>query len=370
MVLGIRGRLSTPFLGWLLAFFAVSVIAGASAGAVVALILSSDDGSSSAAAGQGARGASREVVAEVAAFAMPAVVTIIIEGPARVDEQGNVYESVNSGSGVIVDAAGYIVTNEHVVREPGTLTVVLSNGEQRPARIVSHDAPFTDLAVLQIPSGGLRALPLGDSNNLVPGQTVLAIGSALFEYSSSVSVGVVSGLGRRYLREGIYMEDLIQTDAAVNVGNSGGPLVNLNGEVVGLVSNVVRRIGPIETVQGISFAISSRTMLPIVSSIVRNGSFPRPYFGVEHADLDLFVAQQLGVNASRGALVRRVFANSPASRAGIRAGDIILKMGNYDIDEEFMFLNALSRQGVNERVAVQVQRGGEMLEISLQLVPR
>jgi 2-alkenal reductase len=199
---------------------------------------------------------------------------------------------------------------------------------------------------------------------------VIAIGSALFEYDNSVTVGVVSGLGRRYLREGIFMEDLIQTDAAINTGNSGGPLITLDGRVVGLVSNVVRRIAGFENIQGISFAISSRTMAPILDSIKRSGSFPRPYFGVEHLDLDVPTATQMGLGTPEGALVQQVFPGSPAAGAGIRAGDVILVLGNSEVNEGYTFLNALSVVAPNARVPVRLLRGETVVDVAVQLVPR
>jgi S1-C subfamily serine protease len=359
-----------PPLAWLGLFLAVALIAGAVSGSAVALLLDDDD---STAEGEVASEDSRapdDVISEVAATAMQGVVTIINEGAETTDEAGNIIQSYSSGSGVIFDASGLVVTNEHVVREPGTLSVVLSNGEQRPAQLVSHDAPFNDLAVLRIPGGGLRSLPFGDSAELTPGQTVIAIGSALFEYDNSVTAGIVSGLGRRYLREGIFMEDLIQTDAAINTGNSGGPLVTLDGRVVGLVSNVVRRIAGFENIQGISFAISSRTMAPILDSIKRSGSYPRPYFGVEHLDLDVPTATQLGLPTPEGALVQRVISGSPAASAGIRQGDVILVIGNSEINEGYTFLNALSVIQANARVPVRLLRGTTVMDVAVQVVPR
>jgi 2-alkenal reductase len=355
------------------AFMAVAILSGAVSGAVVALLAADDDSRSTGAVAQAtpARNPSSEMsIEEVAARAIPAVVTVLNEGETRTNESGLAVETVSSGSGVIIDEAGFVVTNEHVVHEPGTLSVVLENGEQRPAVIVSHDAPFTDLAVLQIPEGGLEALSLGDSDELELGQTVIAIGSALFEYRNSVSTGIISGLDRRYLREGVYLEDLIQTDAAINTGNSGGPLVTLDGRMVGLVSNVVRRIEGADTVHGISFAISSRTMAPILESILRDGSFPRPYFGIEHLDLDVPTAAEMGLPISSGALVQDVFDGSPAAAAGIQPGDIITAMGPAEINESFTFLSALAIVGPSDRTPVEVVRNNEAMQLTVQLVPR
>jgi S1-C subfamily serine protease len=363
-------RLKPPVL---LALLVVSaLIAGVASGATVSF-LARDDAEPAAAASPSPPPRATPgdaAVVQAASRALPAVVTIINQGAVRLGEDGLAVESVSSGSGVIFDAAGFIVTNEHVVREPGTLSVVLNNGEQRPAVLVSHDAPFTDLAVLRIPEGGLSPLPLGDSAQLQLGQTVLAVGSALFEYRNSVSIGIVSGLERRYLRQGIYMEDLIQTDAAVNTGNSGGPLVTLDGRMVGLVSNVVRRIAGFENVQGISFAISSRTMAPILESIRTRGYHPRPYFGIEHIDLDVLTAFELGTLADRGALVEDVYADSPASSAGLERGDIVLAVGPYELGEDFTFLNALALLQPDQRVQVHALRGGDVQAFTVQLVPR
>jgi 2-alkenal reductase len=226
------------------------------------------------------------------------------------------------------------------------------------------------MAILQIPEGALTALPVGDSAELEVGQSVLAIGSALYEYGNSVTYGIVSGLGRRYLREGIFMEDLIQTDAAINTGNSGGPLVTLDGRMVGLVSNVVRTVGGAENVHGVSFAISTRTMVPIIDSILTTGGLPRPNFGIEQLDLDVPKAAERGLPVSRGALVLTVVPSSPAEEAGIAEGDVILAIAGNEINEGFTFLNTLTLVAPDERVSVDVLRGGDVMQVSVQLVPR
>ncbi len=366
-----RARGKLPPLGWLATFLVVAVVAGASAGGVVSLL--SDGGSSSDATPRRsapAGSANERAVVDAVNYALPSVVTIINEQPAHQDDQGRLVDSVSVGSGVIIDQRGFIVTNEHVIHDPGKLKVVLNSGEERPATVVSHDAPFTDLAVVRIPGGGLQSLAFGDSGALVPGQTVVAIGSALFEYRNSVTVGVVSGLGRRWLREGVYMEDLVQTDAAVNSGNSGGPLINLKGEVVGLTTNVVRRLGSAETVFGISFAISSQTMRPIAQSMIERGRNPRPYFGIEHMNVDEDLVASVKLRVDHGALVTTVIAGSPAQKAGIRAGDVILRMGKYDVDEDTPFINALSRLGVSDKVSVQLFRDGRTTQVDVEMTPR
>jgi S1-C subfamily serine protease len=297
-------------------------------------------------------------------MALPAVVAIINELTPSQEQPGG----IAGGAGVVLDERGFILTNAHIVALPGKLFVVLNNGEIRPATLVSHDAPFTDLAVLRIAPGGLRALPLGDSEALSPGQTVIAIGSPDIDYRNSVTVGVVSGLHRRKQIQGIWADDLIQTDAAINVGSSGGPLVNLRGEVVGVVT--FRDVGADDILFGISFALSSNTIRPIAQSIIARGQFPRPYFGIEHQDLNDRLVQTANLRVNRGALVRRVINSSPAEKAGIQPGDVILRVGRNNIDESTPFINALSRLGVNDRVAVQVFRDGRAFDVTMELTAR
>jgi S1-C subfamily serine protease len=349
-------RAPTLSLPWLAAFLGVAVVAGLVSGAVVALLTGDGD--------DGGSGGSNQAVAQAVARALPSVVAIVNEiSPSGGDPGG-----IAGGAGVVIDERGYVLTNAHIVSIPGRLFVLLSNGETRPATLVSHDAPFTDLAVLRIDAGGLRSLPLGDSDDLALGETVIALGSPDIDYMNSASVGVVSGLERRKLLGDVWLEDLVQTDAAINVGNSGGPLINLNGEMVGLVT--FRDIGAEEPLFGISFAISSRTIQPIARAMVDGGKFPRAYFGIEHEDVTEELAGQLGMRTPQGAVVRRVFPDSPAQRSGLRAGDVILRIGRSEINEQFTFLNALAVAPPNERVAVRVLRGSEQQDVAVQLVPR
>ena len=249
-----------------------------------------------------------------------------------------------------------MLTNEHIVRFPGKLTVVMDDGELRSATLVSHDAPFTDLALLRIPSGGLKALAFGDSDNLVPGETVLAIGSPDVDYQNSVTVGVASGLHRRKRLGDIWLEDLIQTDAAINVGSSGGPLLNLAGEVVGMIT--FRDIGTSDPLFGISFALSSNSIQPIVRSIIEDGGFPRPYFGIEHRDIDEELLASSDLAVDQGALIERVYDGSPAQTAGFRPGDVIPPSRSHGNHRNNTFLNALAGVGPNDRVTVAAWRDG------------
>ena len=358
--------------GWPVAFIAVAFLAGAVAGAVVSLFLNGEDGTPADAIALGRSsltqnnaGLADDAVARTAAFALPAVVTVINEiAPSQEIPEGG----LGGGAGVIIDERGYVLTNEHIVHFPGKLTVVMDDGELRSATLVSHDAPFTDLALLRIPSGGLKALAFGDSDDLVPGETVLAIGSPDVDYQNSVTVGVASGLHRRKRLGDIWLEDLIQTDAAINVGSSGGPLLNLAGEVVGMIT--FRDIGTGDPLFGISFALSSNSIQPIVRSIIEDGGFPRPYFGIEHRDIDEELLASSDLAVDQGALIDRVYDDSPAKIAGFRPGDVILRLGRTEIDRNNTFLNALAGVGPNDRVTVAAWRDGVVYDVTLELKPR
>ncbi|MPZ50613.1 MAG: trypsin-like serine protease [Dehalococcoidia bacterium] len=352
-------RQNLPPLGWLAAVIVVAVVIGAASGAVVTLLLGGSDADNDPAAM--AEMADGDAVAQVAARAMPSVVAIINELSAQPG-------SIAGGAGVIIDERGFILTNAHIITEPGKLTVLLANGEARPATIVSHDAPFTDLAVLRVPAGGLRPLALGDSETLRPGQTVMAIGSPDIDYMNSVTTGVVSAVHRRKALRGVWAEDLIQTDTAINVGNSGGPLINLRGQIVGLIS--FRDIGREDPLFGISFAISSRTILPIARAMIDEGKFPRPYFGIDHQNVDDELIQTSNLRVDHGALVRRVIDGSPAQKAGIQTGDILLRLGRNDITEQLPFINALAQVGLDERLPVQLWREGRVMAVEMEITPR
>ena len=215
----------------------VGGVAGGVAGALTAWVLSEDEEEVAAPIVTPVGGTTNVTLSEESAItqaveaALPSVVAIVSEeGRLLPGEDG---QPLSLGSGVIIDERGYIVTNEHVVSGATRITVALYDGEEREATLVGHDWPFTDVAVLEIDPGGLVPLPLGDSDAVVPGQRVIAVGNSLNNFRSSVTVGVASGVGRRWQRDGIFMEDLIQTDAAVNPGNSGGPVIQ-NGAVVGV----------------------------------------------------------------------------------------------------------------------------------------
>lgn len=347
--------------------------AGGVAGALTARLLSEDEEEVAAPIVTPVGGTSNVTLSEESAItqavekALPSVAAIVSEEAGLLPGEDGQPSSL--GSGVIIDERGYIVTNEHVVSDAIRITVTLHDGEEREATLMGHDWPFTDVAVLEIAPGGLIAMPLGDSDAVVPGQRVIALGNSLHDFRSSVTVGVASGVGRRWQRDGIFMEDLIQTDAAVNPGNSGGALINVLGQMVGMPTSVVRLENGRE-VEGVAFAISSKTIQQVAGEIIEKGSVTRAYLGVSHVDLTPEIAAARGLTVQRGAWVSSVGDDTPADRAGIEVDDIILSMGEYEITVDVPFLNVLMRLQPDETVPVVVSRDGEELTLDVTLIQR
>jgi S1-C subfamily serine protease len=366
-------RLTWGWVVWLLVLsLIVGGVAGGVAGVVTARFLSEDEEEkvvplATPSAGVSALTLSEEsAITEAVEKALPSVVAIRNE---EVTPAGTGEYPRSLGSGVIIDERGYIVTNEHVVRDAARLTVALHDGEEREASLVGQDWPFTDLAVLKIAEGGLTAMPLGDYEALVLGQRVIAVGHPLSDIDSTVTVGVVSGVQRRWQRNGIVMEDLIQTDAAVNPGNSGGALINTLGQLVGIPTTVVRSDAGRE-VEGVAFAISSKTVEEVTGEILAQGVVARAFLGVSHIDLTPEIAAARGVGVERGAWISSVGNDTPADRAGIEVGDVILRMGEHEITADTPFLNVLKLLKPDETIPVLIERDGEHLTLDVTLVQR
>lgn len=298
----------------------------------------------------------------------PAVVTVVGKVPGQMTIFGRTPDGQVSGSGVIISPDGYIVTNNHVVEEASDLFVVLSNGRQLDARLVSTDR-YADLAVLKVEGEMPAVATFGNSDNLKPGETVITIGSPLGEFRNTVTVGVVSATGRALdTGKGYMMEDLIQTDAAINQGNSGGPLVNLAGEVVGLNTMIVRGgFGSQTVVEGMGFAIPSNTVRLISEQIIANGYFARPYLGIRWQAVNPSIASRYDLPAEWGAYVMDVANGSPADKAGLQRGDIITAIGEQGIDEKHSFINTLFNYRPDDTVTLKVYRGKKALEIKVTL---
>lgn len=304
--------------------------------------------------------------AVLAAEDWDAVAAVARVGPAVVTVESSGFElpglgtlNTSVGSGVIIDPRGFVVTNEHVVRQARSIRVVFANGERRTAKLVGSDYPYTDIALLKVEGPMPAVAQWGDSDALRVGQRLWAIGSALGKYPNTVTQGIASGLQRRWKSNGLVVEGLIQTDAAFNRGYSGGPLINIGGQVVGICTSVIRLTEADESVEGLGFALPSNTVREVVDQLIERGRVLRPYLGVSHRDVTPEIAAREGLPVKYGALVTSVGPDTPASRAGIAVGDVIVQMGQDAIGEEFPFLNALKNQTPRQEVRIVAYRDGE-----------
>lgn len=346
-----------------------AILGGLVGGVVATALLERSDEDAGAAGGSTAAVLTVEqtsAIAEVAAAARPGVVRIesIKSTPAGKEQ--------DIGSGVVLDEAGHIVTNAHVVIGTDSLKVVLADGTERPAVLVGHDFPFSDVAVLQIGPGGLTPIPAGDSAALRLGETVVAIGNPLAEFDGSVSVGVVSGLDRVRVFDGVRQADLIQTDAAVNNGNSGGALLNLSGQFVGMPTAVLRQSRSGSTVEGIAFALPANRVLQVANQIIANGGpIERPSLGLEHIEITAENSSRLPRTAvHEGAMVAAVAPGGPAAEAGIRVGDVITTIGDAAVDRSNPLYNALMTHAPGDTVRVVLNRNGRIIEVEVRLAKR
>ena len=262
------------------------------------------------------------------------------------------------GSGVIVSPDGYILTNNHVVDGGGELTVTLPDKREFKGKVVGTD-PKTDLAVVKIEGKNLPHTDWGDSSKLQVGEYVLAIGNP-FGLNSTVTLGIVSALGRG--RMGITQyEDFIQTDAAINPGNSGGALVNTNGELVGINTAIISQSGGY---QGVGFAVPVSMAKPVFDSLMKNGKVVRGFLGIGIQDLNQDLAKSFGLKEAKGALVSNVAEESPAEKAGIKQGDVIVGYQKTPIEDAAALQRAVTGTPVGAKAVVKVIRNGHEQELS------
>ncbi len=297
----------------------------------------------------------------------PAVVTVVAKMPDQMGFFGVIPGGTSSGSGFIITSEGYVITNNHVIEGAESVNVILLSEEERPAQVVGTDR-FSDLAVLKIEGAVPAVVTLGNSDALRPGETVIAIGSPLGDFKNSVTVGVISATGRTIdTGEGYYLEGLLQTDAAINQGNSGGPLVNLAGEVVGVNTLIVRTSSTGVTVEGLGFAIPSNTVQAVATQIIEKGYVSRPYLGVRWQPINPTLAQQYNLPVEWGIYVAEVIKGSPAEAAGIQPGDIITRIGDLPIDANHPFINVLFNFKPGDEVTVELVRRSRVLQVTLTL---
>jgi serine protease Do len=298
----------------------------------------------------------------------PSVVTVVGTVQGQLTPFGMTSNGTVSGSGVFISDQGYILTNNHVVEgTQGDLTIVLSDGTQEKATIVGADQ-YSDIAVLKTSAKVPAVATLGNSDVLNPGESVIAIGSPLGDFKNTVTVGVVSATGRSIdTGNGYSIDNLIQTDAAINQGNSGGPLVNLAGEVIAINTLIVRGSGSGTVAEGLGFAIPINTAKAVAEQLIQNGSITRPFLGISFQPITPDIATAYHLPVQWGVYVTDVAANSPASQAGLRQGDIITSLGGVALDDTHSYINTLFTFKPGDNITVEYNRNGKTIQVQVTL---
>jgi 2-alkenal reductase len=299
---------------------------------------------------------------EVVEMIGPAVVTVINE---QIEEGETDAVPTGSGSGFILDEDGHVVTNQHVVEGGVEFLVVLEDGRELPATLVGADAN-SDVAVLKVDSPVPAVARIGDSNNLLPGQAVLAIGSPLGTFTNTVTEGIVSALGRTVPDDdgGPELLNLIQHDAAINPGNSGGPLVTLTGEVVG-----INTLGIVDA-QGLFFAVPAETVTRVAQELIAEGAVDYPYLGLQLVPLDDTIIAQWALPVEEGFYVQGVVPGSPSDAAGLQVGDIVTAIDLERVGERQSMVAALFKYKPGDKVQLTVQRGLSTMRVEISLAER
>lgn len=297
--------------------------------------------------------------------ALESVVTIAVDptGEAPPERGG-----LNYGSGVVISADGLVLTARHVIAGAASISIVLPGGEERTATVLADDYPFQDVALLRVDGRGLRPARLGASATVRPGDPVAVISTGVYTYDNQVKQGIISGSNLHFPRPGVTYLGMLQTDAAVNNGDSGAPLFNAAGEVVGLVTSVVRQNPAGDAVQGVGYAHAIDDLKPFIEAVAATGVNPRPRIGVErlheqHVALDAAMAASLGVPVTAGAAIIKVASGSPAEEAGIQPGDVIVAVGGIAVDSTLPFVNLLAAAPTGSQLRLTVLRGTEAFEV-------
>lgn len=265
------------------------------------------------------------------------------------------------GSGFIISKDGYILTNEHVVSGADKITVVMQNNNKEKeyvAELIGSDYDL-DLAVLKIQDKKLPYLTLGDSSKINVGNWVIAIGNP-FGFDHTVTVGVISAKGRPVPVESRYYKNLLQTDAAINPGNSGGPLLNLKGEVVGINTAVAQA-------QGIGFAIPTSTVNDVLKELMQKGKVIRPWLGIQMQNLTPELAEYFALESTTGVLVVGVVPGNPASEAGLRQGDVIVKMDNQSVKDDEELVERVKKYQIGQKITLLIYREQQLMQITLEV---
>lgn len=271
-----------------------------------------------------------------------------------------------SGSGVIIDSDGRIITNNHVIERASKILVIFQDGSSSEATVVGSD-PVTDLAVIRATVALPAPATVGDSDALQLGETVIAIGSPLGSYRGSVTLGVVSGLNRSI--GGTMQEGLIQSDAAINHGNDGGPLVNLYGQVVGINTLVVRDTRSGAVAEGLGFAVPSNTVRSISQLLIAKGRVDYPFVGINYQVITPQLASENNLSSRDGLVILQVSPGSPAAAAGIRQGDILLAVDSIKIDQVHTYRSILFAHHTGDQVTLTILRDGRSMTTTITLAP-
>ena len=369
---------SVPSLGIAAGVALIAGVIGGLAGGLIALQVD-DDPAPAAATAAAAPSTPAPVASEGELLraaidrVLPAVVTIVVDLPSIEQEQG-ILERQNFGSGIVVSPEGHVITNFHVIDGAEAISVVLPTGEQRPAVVIADDSPFNDLAILLTDPAGLRTASLGDSDALDLGQPLAAISSGVVTFENQVKLGVFSARQGQFPRDGVLLLDMLQTDAPVNNGDSGGALIDETGQVVGLLTTVVRESGG-RPVNGITMAHSSNSLRPVIEAVVATGINPRPRIGIERVNaqhvlltpelIDAFGNSEdgEGLPVADGALIVNVDPGSPAAEAGVQPGDIVVGVNGVAVNTSTPLANLLGTVPAGEELDLFVVRGDEQLVI-------
>lgn len=290
-----------------------------------------------------------------------AVVTVVSYYPKR-RVFGGIIEPKSTGSGFIISPEGYIVTNNHVVEGGTRFEIILIDGRTLPATLVGAE-PYADLAVLRAEGDLPTVAEWGNSDLFRPGESVIAIGSPLGDFTNTVTVGVISAVERRIeVSKDFFLEGLIQTDAAINQGNSGGPLINLSGQVIGVNTLIVRGSENSSAVaEGLGFAIPSNIAHLVSEQIIQQGYFARPYLGIRWVWITPQLAERYGLPVKMGVYISEVIPDSPAERGGLQRGDILISIMDENFDEEHPFRNLLFKYRPGDEVTFRLVRDGELI---------
>lgn len=296
----------------------------------------------------------------------PAVVTVVSNLGGSTFGQGN-GQAEASGSGVVISQDGHIITNNHVIEGANSVFVIYSDGGRADATVVGAD-PVTDIAVLKVNGKVPAVVSFGDSSALQLGEWVIAIGSPLGNYRGSVTVGVVSGLNRTV--QGTSQDGLIQTDAAINHGNSGGPLINLAGQIIGINTLVVRDTPGGDQAEGLGFAVPSNTVRSVAEQLIARGRIEYPFIGISYTEVTPQLAAEMNLNSKSGVVVTQVTAGSPAQNAGLQTRDVVVAINNDKINETNSLRSLLFKYRVGDTVTLTVERGGQTIQMQVTLVKR